>query len=435
MYYAVCLFDLPYHIDRFFDYSSNLDLAPGTIVRLPFGRQNSLRLGIVMKRVDSPETDVALIKPIHSVFSAGFSLSEKMMRIALFLKEHTLCTFSEAVKCILPPGALNNKENVKYRRTVVLNIPEDEARAIIFGEGKGRIRSEGQREALAFLLGASDADYELLRAQQGVTPAVISALAKKGLVRIESTESVRNPYLRYAAERDTSEIFLSSAQGSAYEEIMRLYSAGAPRAGLLFGVTGSGKTKVIMKSIDRVIADGRSVIMLVPEISLTPQTVSIFCKRYGERVAVIHSSLSAGERLDAYRRIRRGEVDLVIGTRSAIFAPLENLGMVVIDEEHEHTYKSEQNPKYHARDIAAFLAGEHKCLMLLASATPSLESFYKAKSGAYTLIPIRERYGGFKLPEAIIVDMREEVRLGNPSPLSNRLLNKLTRYTTRKIKP
>ena len=425
MYYAVCLFDLPYHIDRFFDYSSNLDLAPGTIVRLPFGRQNSLRLGIVMKRVDSPETDVALIKPIHSVFSAGFSLSEKMMRIALFLKEHTLCTFSEAVKCILPPGALNNKENVKYRRTVVLNIPEDEARAIIFGEGKGRIRSEGQREALAFLLGASDADYELLRAQKGVTPAVISALAKKGLVRIESTESVRNPYLRYAAERDTSEIFLSSAQGSAYEEIMRLYSAGAPRAGLLFGVTGSGKTKVIMKSIDRVIADGRSVIMLVPEISLTPQTVSIFCKRYGERVAVIHSSLSAGERLDAYRRIRRGEVDLVIGTRSAIFAPLENLGMVVIDEEHEHTYKSEQNPKYHARDIAAFLAGEHKCLMLLASATPSLESFYKAKSGAYTLIPIRERYGGFKLPEAIIVDMREEVRLGNPSPLSNRLLKKL----------
>ncbi|MBQ7356728.1 MAG: primosomal protein N' [Clostridia bacterium] len=425
MYYAVCLFDLPYHIDRFFDYSSDLELAPGTIVRLPFGRQNSLRLGIIMKRVDSPETDVALIKPIHSVFSAGFSLSEKMMRIALFLKEHTLCTFSEAVKCILPPGALNNKENVKYRRTVVLNIPEDEARAIIFGEGKGRIRSEGQREALAFLLGASDADYELLRAQKGVTPAVISALAKKGLVRIESTESVRNPYLRYAAERDTSEIFLSSAQGSAYEEIMRLYSAGAPRAGLLFGVTGSGKTKVIMKSIDRVIADGRSVIMLVPEISLTPQTVSIFCKRYGERVAVIHSSLSAGERLDAYRRIRRGEVDLVIGTRSAIFAPLENLGMVVIDEEHEHTYKSEQNPKYHARDIAAFLAGEHKCLMLLASATPSLESFYKAKSGAYTLIPIRERYGGFKLPEAIIVDMREEVRLGNPSPLSNRLLKKL----------
>ena len=425
MYYAVCLFDLPYHIDRFFDYSSDLELAPGTIVRLPFGRQNGLRLGVIMKRADSPETDVALIKPIHSVFSVGFALSERMMRLALFLKEHTLCTFSEAVKCILPPGALNNKENVKYRRTVVLNIPEDEARALIFGEGKERIRSEGQREALAFLLGTTDADYEILRAQKGVTPAVISALAKKGLVRIDSTESVRNPYLRYAEERDTSEIFLSSAQGSAYEEIMRLYNAGAPRAGLLFGVTGSGKTKVIMKSIDRVIADGRSVIMLVPEISLTPQTVNIFCKRYGERVAVIHSSLSAGERLDAYRRIRRGEVDLVIGTRSAIFAPLENLGMVVIDEEHEHTYKSEQNPKYHARDIAAFLAGEHKCLMLLASATPSLESFYKAKSGSYTLIPIRERYGGFKLPEAIIVDMREEVRLGNPSPLSNRLLKKL----------
>jgi primosomal protein N' (replication factor Y) len=350
-----------------------------------------------------------------------------MMRLALFLKEHTLSTFGESVKCILPPGALSNKENIKYRRTVVLNVGEDEVHSLIFGEGKKRIRSEGQREALAFLAVSKDADYELLRAQKSVTPAVISALEKKGLVRIDSTESVRNPYHRYAAERDTSEIFLSTAQGAAYEEIMRLYRDGAPRAGLLFGVTGSGKTKVIMKAIDRVIADSRSVIMLVPEISLTPQTVSIFCKRYGERVAVIHSSLSSGERLDAYRRIKRGEVDLVIGTRSAIFAPLENLGMIVIDEEHEHTYKSEQNPKYHARDVAAFLAGEHKCLMLLASATPSLESFYKAKSGAYTLIPIRERYGGFKLPRAIVVDMREELRCGNSSPLSNRLLDTLNK--------
>ena len=425
MYYAVCLFDVPYHIDRFFDYSSELSLEVGTIVRLPFGRQNHLRLGVIMERRERPETAPELVKPIHSVYAGGFALSERMMRTALFLKEHTLCTYSEAVKCILPPGALNERENIKYRRTVVLNITRDAALEYISREGKGKIRSEGQREALAFLSNVGDSDYEVLRAQKGVTPAVISALLKKGLVRICSTESVRNPYLAYANERDTSEIFLSTAQGAAYEEIMRLYRAGAPRAGLLFGVTGSGKTKVIMKAIDRVIADSRSVIMLVPEISLTPQTVSIFCKRYGERVAVIHSSLSSGERLDAYRRIKRGEVDLVIGTRSAIFAPLENIGMIVIDEEHEHTYKSEQNPKYHARDVAAHLAGEHNCLMLLASATPSLESFYKAKRGAYTLIPIRERYGGFKLPTAIVVDMREELRLGNSSPISNRLLDGL----------
>ena len=425
MYYAVCLFDVPYHIDRFFDYSSDMELSVGTIVRLPFGRQNRLRLGVIAERRERPETDPSLVKPIHSVYAGGFALSERMMRMAYFLKEHTLCSFSEAVKCILPPGALREKENVKYRRTVVLDISRDEADSYIFGDGKKRLRSEGQREALAFLCATGDADYEILRAQKGVTPAVISALVKKGIARIDSTESVRNPYLAYARDRDTSEIFLSVAQGEAYREIMRLYDAGAPRAGLLFGVTGSGKTKVIMKAIDRVIADSRSVIMLVPEISLTPQTVSIFCKRYGERVAVVHSSLSEGERLDAYRRIKRGEVDLVIGTRSAIFAPLENIGMIVIDEEHEHTYKSEQNPKYHARDVAAFLAGDHKCLMLLASATPSLESFYKAKTGSYTLIPIRERYGGFKLPKAVIVDMREELRLGNSSPLSNRLLDSL----------
>ena len=425
MYYAVCLFDVPYHIDRFFDYSSDLELSAGTIVRLPFGRQNRLRFGVVMKKLEKPETDERLIKPIHSVFSDTFSLSEGALRLACFLREHTLSTLGEAVRCILPPGALNNKENVKYSRTVVLNITRDEAEALVNNEGKGRLRSEGQREALSYLAPLGDAAYELIRAQKGVTPAVISALEKKGIIKILSTESVRNPYLAYAKERDTSEIFLSTAQGAAYEEIIRLYKDDAPRAGLLFGVTGSGKTKVIMKAIDRVIADGKSVIMLVPEISLTPQTVSIFCRRYGERVAVIHSSLSAGERGDAYRRIKRGEVDLVIGTRSAIFAPLENIGMIVIDEEHEHTYKSEQNPKYHARDVAAFLAGEHKCLMLLASATPSLESFYKAKCGSYTLIPIRERYGGFKLPTAIIVDMREELRLGNSSPLSNRLLDSL----------
>ena len=171
--------------------------------------------------------------------------------------------------------------------------------------------------------------------------------------------------------------------------------------------------------------------MMVPEIALTPQTVGIFCRRYGERVAVIHSSLSQGERLDAWRRIHRGDVDLVIGTRSAVFAPLSNLGLIVIDEEHEHTYKSESDPKYHARDIAAYRCGRHGALMLLASATPSLESFYKAKSGKYTLVPLRERYGGLKLPDAIIVDMREEIRLGNTTPISERLMSSLSETAER----
>ena len=225
--------------------------------------------------------------------------------------------------------------------------------------------------------------------------------------------------------RDTSEIVLSEAQSAAYATVSELYKDSAARAGLLFGVTGSGKTKIILKAIDRALADKKGVIMLVPEIALTPQTVNIFCKRYGARVAVIHSSLSQGERLDAWRRIKRGDVDLVIGTRSAIFAPLSNIGLIVIDEEHEHTYKSESNPKYHARDIAAFRSGYHSSLMLLASATPAIESFYKAKCGTYTMIPLRERYGGVSLPRAVVVDMREELRHGNTSPISDRLYKSL----------
>ena len=215
-------------------------------------------------------------------------------------------------------------------------------------------------------------------------------------------------------------------QNSAYDSLLELYLEDAPRAALLFGVTGSGKTKVMMKLMDRVVKDGKTVILLVPEIALTPQTVGIFCKRYGERVAVVHSALSEGERSDAWRRIERGEVDIVIGTRSAIFAPIKNIGLIVIDEEHEHTYKSEQSPKYHARDVAAYRAGKHNALMLLASATPSLESFYKAKSGKYTLVPMRERYGGFRLPDAVIVDMREELKSGNATPISKRLYEELS---------
>jgi len=419
----VYLFDAPYHIDRPFDYSCNDDVNRGDLVKVPFGRANKLRLGVVysVKR----ETDSDMVKPVHSVVSDRFSFTEEMLGLCSFLKEHTLCTFGEAAKTLLPPGALSENLNIKYDKTCVLNISKQEADALLLKTGRGGIKSEGQREIISYLKEIADADYELVRTLPSVNPSHIRALVQRGILRIEATEAVRNPYASYENERDTSAIMLSRAQMQAYNTVESLYTDKAPRAALLYGVTGSGKTKVIMKAIDRVVADKKSVIMLVPEIALTPQTVGIFCKRYGNRVAVIHSALSQGERLDAWRRIRRGEVDLVIGTRSAVFAPLENLGMIVIDEEHEHTYKSESDPKYHAREVASYRAGFNKCLMLLASATPSLESFYKAKEGRYTLIPLRERYGGVTLPDAVIVDMREEIRLGNTTPISDRLLNAL----------
>ena len=417
MYCEVYLLDAPYHIDRPFDYFSEEEVAVGDLVRVPFGKANSPRLGVVVKTKDSPSGE-----GIKSIFARlSFSLDSEMLSLALFMKGHTLCTFGEAVRCIIPPDALSDSGGVKLKKTCVITLGVEECRALLSATGRAGIRSDGQRRVIEYLMEIDSADYELVRAIPGVTSSHIAALRDKGIIKILESESIRNPYAEYARHRDAREIILSTAQEKAYGSIEHELLSDEARAALLFGITGSGKTQVIMKTIDKTIALGKSVIMLVPEIALTPQTVNIFCRRYGERVAVIHSSLSRGERYDAWRRINRGEVDLVIGTRSAIFAPLKNLGLIVIDEEHEHTYKSESDPKYHAKDIAAFRCGRNNALMLLASATPSLESFYKAKQGIYTLVPLRERYGGASLPQAIIVDMREELRLGNLSPISQRL--------------
>ncbi len=423
MFCEVYLLDVPYHLDRPFDYECGSEAAVGAIVKVPFGRADKLRLGIITKLKDT--VDGINVKPVHSSLDGRIRLTEQMCGLCLFLKEHTLSTFGEAVRCILPPGALNDKLNVSHKRHVSLATAAEEVDRLLTATGRGGIRSEGQRVVLRYLRDIGDADYELVRALPNVSAANVSALAAKGIIKISEHEQIRNPYAAYSTARDTTPIVLSRAQSEAYAKISELYSDSRARCALLHGVTGSGKTKIIMKAMDRCLADGKSVIMLVPEIALTPQTVGIFCKRYGERVAVIHSSLSAGERMDAFRRIRRGDVDLVIGTRSAIFAPLENIGMIVIDEEHEHTYKSESDPKYHARDVASYICGREGALLLLASATPSLESYYKAERGIYTLVTLKERYGGVKLPDAIIVDMREELRLGNTSPISERLLKSL----------
>ena len=421
MYCEVYLFDAPYHIDRPFDYFSAEPISVGDVVRVPFGRANSSRLAVVTKVKDTSDGEgiKSILAPI------GLNLDSEMLGLCLFLKGHTLCTFGEAVRCLIPPDALTQGGGVKVKKTCVLLLSKEETDALLSATGRAGIRSDGQRRVIEYLRDIGTADMELIREIPGVSSQQILALRDKGIIKILESESIRNPYAEYARMRDNREIILSDAQKRAYDSIEDELVADEARAALLFGITGSGKTQVIMKTIDKTLSLGKSVIMLVPEIALTPQTVNIFCRRYGERVAVIHSSLSKGERYDAWRRIKRGEVDLVIGTRSAIFAPVQNLGLIVIDEEHEHTYKSESDPKYHAKDVAAYRCGRNKALMLLASATPSLESFYKAKNGVYKLVPLRERYGGASLPQAIIVDMREELRLGNLSPISARLYSSL----------
>ena len=307
-----------------------------------------------------------------------------------------------------------------------LALGREEADAILKGLDPARkLRSATHRAILQYLVDSFEDEHreKELCDVLGASSAQISALCDKGLVsRLRKT--VDRSHLSVEVT-EKKEITLNEEQSAAYETLRALSDEDEGRAALLFGVTGSGKTAVMLKTIDHVLSRGKGVIVLLPEIALTPQTLAIFCSRYGDRVAIIHSGLSAGERLDTHRRIRAGGADVVIGTRSAVFAPLENLGLVVIDEEQEHTYKSDMNPKYHARDIARYRCAHGKALMLLASATPSFESYYKARSGIYTLVTLKNRYGGATLPKVTVADMREESSGGSLSPLGSLLCRRL----------
>ena len=418
-YASVCLLDAPSALDRPFDYRIPEHLAGlverGSLVHVPFSGANRRHMALVTGVKD--ETDSPRTKDILDV-NRLISLTEEQLAVCDFLKEYTLCTTGDAVRTLTPP--LSALKSASEKRVVYVR------RA---GVPAAALRGEKQR-ALYAAIGAEFAPVADAFAKSGAGSAQLRALRAAGLVEVRAETVYRNPYadLRIEAGRENK---LSPHQTAAYDRLCELYAADGAHCALLYGVTGSGKTRVMKAMIDRVRADGRQVIVLVPEISLTPQTVSLFCSFYGERVAVLHSSLSAGERHDAYRRIAAGEVDLVIGTRSAVFAPLPNLGMIVIDEEQEHTYKSDMSPKYHARDVAAFRIGRAKGLLLLASATPSVESYYKARSGQYALVELTERYGDARLPEVYIDDMRKNALGGNLSPFGALLTEKMNETLSR----
>ena len=255
----------------------------------------------------------------------------------------------------------------------------------------------------------------------GVTSAVINTLEKKNYLKIEDVTAHRTPDTQLVDKNAKKEIRLTSQQQKAYNNLLSQYKNGGG-VSLLYGITGSGKTSVFLSLIDSVIEDGRQVIVMVPEISLTPQMMAIFKGRYGSDIAIFHSALSAGERRDEYKRVKDGKVKIVVGTRSAVFAPLDNIGLIVIDEEQEHTYKSESSPKYHTKDVARYRAANHNALVLLSSATPSLESYSASKRGKYSLEILNERYGDAILPDVSVVDMKAERQAGNKYNLSSELL-------------
>ena len=462
------------------------EVLVGRFVSVPFGTANHKRLALVLRLKET--SDHKKLKPILSVLSPNLSLDREMLGLCAFMKQRTLCSTGDAVRSMIPAAALSRLLSYySIRKEQVLSGPEElsegdyelysyleqrgeasaDALREVFGPGvelrlrrlvaKGyfthnelfkdagegpvqktyclaispdetgelKLTSKQQKEVVAVLcdIGAPLSMAELCRLAD-VTETPVKTLVSRGILMELSTKVDRNPYadLPY---RGREEIALNEEQDAAYKTLHELAFSGEPKAALLFGVTGSGKTAVMERLIDDLLDADRGVILLLPEISLTPQTLSIFCARYGDKVAVIHSSLSQGERYDAYRKIREGRAKLVVGTRSAVFSPVQNLGAILIDEEQEHTYKSDQSPRYHARDIARYRCGQNKCLMLLASATPSIESFHKAKEGIYALLRLSHRYGDAALPRVEVVDMRREVQQGNLSLLGRRLSDEL----------
>ncbi|MDD4699716.1 MAG: primosomal protein N', partial [Oscillospiraceae bacterium] len=284
--------------------------------------------------------------------------------------------------------------------------------------------SAKQKSVMEILCDVGNASVKEICYFSGVTSSVLTTLSKKGLLEIYDQVYYRRPY-EFKSVINKSEILLTSDQQKAYDELSQKYSEDKPCAALLYGVTGSGKTQVFLKLCEDAVTDGKGVIVMVPEIALTPQTLAIFHNRFGDKVAVFHSAMSQGQRMDEWQRVKCGDAKIAVGTRSAAFAPFDNLGLIIMDEEQEHTYKSERSPRFHARDVARFRASKNNALLVLASATPSIESYTAAKSGRYILCELKERYGNAVLPEVITVDMRLEIASGNSGAISKLLYDYL----------
>ena len=374
----------------------------GCEVKVPFGRSDSKRDGIIVELSDNSESG---LKELSSV--GDKVLSDEMIKLALWLKDRCFCTTYDCLKQMLPRGY--GKIKAKGERMVRLLCDDEEL--------LGRVTKK-QRIVCDLLLDVGAAGAAEVCEFCSVGISVLKNLEKSGIIEFYQKEILRTPF-KTDSEGVQDEIKLSKMQSKAFKTYEKMLSTGG--TGLLYGVTGSGKTQVYLKLIDEALEREKSVILMVPEIALTPQMLSIFQKRYGNKVAVFHSALSMGERNDEYKRVKRGDAKIVVGTRSAVFAPCDNLGLIIMDEEQEHTYKSERTPKYNAKDVARFRAKYNNALFLMGSATPSIETYSAALKGKHVLCELNERYGDTPLPEVISIDMKKEMRLGNKTPISETL--------------
>ena len=392
------------------------DITLGSLVRVPFGRRNVIRKGIVVSIYSAMNSE---LKEIVGVDKKQQPLSKEMVELSLWMKERYFCTTYDCLKQMLPRGL----GKIGDKNTKMVRLCENETSV--------KKLTPKQQTVLNLLYDVGAAQLNEICEFCSVGKSVVDNLVKYGVCEYYEKEIYRNPYSNITSNCKKEEIILSNAQQKAFDTYnAMLHSKGG--TGLLFGVTGSGKTQVYLRLIDEAVAMDKDVIVLVPEISLTPQMLSIFHKRYGKQVAVFHSGLSLGERNDEYKRALRGDAKIVIGTRSAVFAPLQNIGLIIMDEEQEHTYKSERTPRYQTREIAKFRSKYNKALFLMTSATPSVESYSAALSGKYTLCEMTERYGDSKLPKVITVDMKQEIKNGNKSPISETLRDMIKENLERK---
>jgi primosomal protein N' (replication factor Y) len=441
-------------------------VRPGMRVLVPFGNGNRKRQGMVFAVTEADSAEK--LKKVAAVLDKAPLLNCEMLGLCRYLKDRTFCTLFDAAKACLPSGIGLNlvasyraNEDLSNEEKDLLSDDEMQIYTYLlnadkFVKGEKILKDTGfdrdsqicealskkgvlvrnvdaQRKVgdLTVKMARLTSEYEngepdvKLTAKQksvvnllrdigsgdvkeicyftGVTPAVVTTLVKRGAVELFDNEAYRTPKT-FSESVKKERIVLSDEQKNAFNNLCAEYKDNKYHVSLLYGVTGSGKTKVFLKLIDEVLKDGKGVIMMVPEISLTPQMLSLFYERYGEKVAVFHSALSMGERLDEWKRVKNGEAKIALGTRSAVFAPFEKIGLIIMDEEQEHTYKSEMSPRFHARDVAKFRSECHSSLLLLASATPSVESYTYAKQGKYSLNVLSERYGNAVLPEVITVD-------------------------------
>ena len=417
--YAKVIVDITHEkLDKVFEYRipSELEgvLQVGMEVIVPFGKGNRETNGYVIDVSDVCEFDAEKLKCILRLAEKRMAIEGKLVALAGWMKKHYGGTMIQALKTVLP---IKKEEKQQVKRYVRLLLSQEDGKAKL--EEYLRKNQKARVRVLAALLDNGVLEYEFLIKKLNVSREVLRALENQGVAGIESEHVFRNPIKE--REQNWKPVEYTQEQQRAIDCFRENYLKGERKTYLLHGVTGSGKTEVYMEMIARVIRDGKQAIVLIPEIALTYQTVMRFYRRFGNRISILNSRMSNGERYDQMMRAKEGAIDVMIGPRSALFTPFPNLGLIVIDEEHEPTYKSEQIPRYHARETAIARANLENASVVLGSATPSLEAYYRAERGEYEMLTLRERSQKQALPHVHTVDLREELKEGNRSIISRQL--------------